>query len=147
MAGGRPSKYTPEYLNVVRGMAKLGATEVEIASALGVAVSTVSLWKVQHQEFSDALSSSKEVADAKVVESLYRRAVGYSVTETDIRVVEGKIVQTPITKHYPPDATSMIFWLKNRDKTNWRDKVDHAHTGEDGGPISVSHTITFVKPE
>jgi hypothetical protein len=38
--------------------------------------------------------------------------------------VEGAVVETPYTEHYPPDATSMIFWLKNRKPEQWRDKQD-----------------------
>jgi hypothetical protein len=29
-----------------------------------------------------------------------------------------------MVKHYPPDPTSMIFWLKNRQPQKWRDKHD-----------------------
>lgn len=129
MAGGRPTKYKAEHLKVAKAMAKLGATDAELAQALGVAVSTVSLWKVTHKEFSDALSVSKDVANQKVVDSLYKRAMGYSVTEEDIRVIDGQIVKTEFTRHYPPDPTSMIFFLKNRDKANWRDKHDFEHSG------------------
>jgi len=129
MAGGRPTKYSKANLKVVAALAKLGATDVDVARALGVAVSTVALWKVQHAEFASALSVSKEIADHNVVQSLYRRATGYSVTETDIRVIDGKITETEVTRHYPPDTTAMIFWLKNRDKANWRDKHEFEHSG------------------
>ena len=42
----------------------------------------------------------------------------------DIKVVDGIIVKTKLIKHYPPDSTAMIFWLKNRQKEKWRDKHD-----------------------
>ena len=129
MAGGRPTKYKAEFVKIAKALAKLGATDLEVAQALSVAVSTVALWKVQHKEFSDALTVTKEVADQNVVQSLYKRATGYSITEVDIRVIEGQIVETEITKHYPPDPTAMIFWLKNRDKANWRDKHEVEHSG------------------
>ncbi len=129
MAGGRPTKYKPEHCKVAAAMAKLGATDAEVARALGVAVSTVALWKVQHAEFSDSLTVTKEQADKNVVDSLYKRAMGYTVTEEDIRVIKDKIVRTQVTKHYPPDPTAMIFWLKNRDKANWRDKHEVEHSG------------------
>ncbi len=132
MAGGRPTKYTVENLKVAAAMAKLGATDLQIAQALSVAVSTVSLWKVQHKEFSEALTVSKEIADDSVVQSLYKRATGYSVNEVDIRVIEGQIVMTEITKHYPPDPTAMIFWLKNRDPDKWREKSVVEHDATDG---------------
>lgn len=40
-------------------------------------------------------------------------------------------------KYYPPDTTAAIFWLKNRQKDKWRDKVDHELTGKDGGAIQI----------
>lgn len=129
MAGGRPTKYKPEFCKIAAALAKLGATDVEVANALSVSVASVNLWKVQHPEFSESLKIDKAVADGKVVESLYKRAMGYSVTEEDIRVIDGKIVRTEVTKHYPPDPTAMIFWLKNRDKANWRDKHEFEHSG------------------
>ncbi len=50
---------------------------------------------------------------------------------------EGKPVIVPTVKHYPPDTTACIFWLKNRQRDRWRDKQDHEHTGKDGGPIRM----------
>jgi hypothetical protein len=31
-------------------------------------------------------------------------------------------VYAPFVERYPPDATSMIFWLKNRQPEKWRDR-------------------------
>jgi DNA-binding XRE family transcriptional regulator len=129
MAGGRPTKYKPDHCKVAKAMAKLGATDAEMAAAFGVAVQTLNLWKVTYPEFSASVKLDKAVADGKVVESLYKRAMGYSVTEEDIRVIDGKIVRSEVTRHYPPDPTAMIFWLKNRDKANWRDKHEFEHSG------------------
>ncbi len=125
MQTGRPSKYKPEYAEQAKKLCALGATDVQLADFFGVAVSTVALWKVQHQDFSDSTKIGKEAADDKVEQSLYRSALGYEHDEIDIRVVEGQIVQTPIRKYYAPNPTSMIFWLKNRKKEQWRDKLEH----------------------
>jgi hypothetical protein len=32
-----------------------------------------------------------------------------------------KPIYAPYVEHMPPDPTSMIFWLKNRDPERWRD--------------------------
>lgn len=124
MAGGRPTKYKPEYVEQGKKLAQLGATDAEMADFFQVAISTLALWKVQHQEFSDALKLGKDVADKRVEEALYNRALGYSHEETDIRVVDGVITETPMIKHYAPDTTAAIFWLKNRKPTEWRDKQE-----------------------
>lgn len=130
MAGGRPSKYQPQFAEHAAKLCALGATDAQLADFFGVAVSTVALWKVQHPEFSDALKISKDEADAKVEQSLYRRATGYECDEVDIRVLNGEIVQTPLRKIYPPDTTAMIFWLKNRKPGEWRDKTESTVNGQ-----------------
>jgi hypothetical protein len=129
MAGGRPTKYKPEFCKIGVAMAKLGATDADLASEFAVSIATINLWKVKHPEFSESVKVDKAVADQKVVESLFKRAMGYTVTEEEIKVIDGKIERVEVTKHYPPDPTSMIFWLKNRDKANWRDKHEFEHSG------------------
>jgi hypothetical protein len=41
---------------------------------------------------------------------------------------DGKTVEHKYTEYYPPDPTSMIWWLKNRRPDRWRDvqNIDHA---------------------
>lgn len=144
MAGGRPTKYKPEYVKIAQKMCELGAIEKEVAAAMGVDVLTIHRWKQAYPEFRNALKIGKEPADDRVEESLYHRALGYSHPEVDIRVIEGKVVQTPIIKHYPPDPTSMIFWLKNRRPDQWREKREPEGTDELARAIEI---IRAVKPE
>lgn len=129
MAGGRPTKYKPEYAKIARKMCELGATDPQLAEAFEVNISTITLWKVTYPEFSAAVKISKDVSDNLVEQSLYKRALGYECEEMDVRVIEGKVVQTPVKKVYPPDPTAMIFWLKNRQKEKWRDKQEVQHSG------------------
>jgi hypothetical protein len=137
MPAGRPSKYKPEYAQQAAKLCALGATDAQLADFFGVAISTVSLWKVQHAEFSEALKLVKDEVDQKVEQSLFRRAMGYEHDEVDIRVVNGEVVQTPIRKFYPPDTTACIFWLKNRKPAEWRETKAVELTGKDGGPVKV----------
>lgn len=135
--GGRPSKYDKRFAAIAKAMCELGATDLEIADALQIRSATFYLWKATHIEFSEAVSVGKKQADDRVERSLFARANGYEHDEVDIRVVAGRVVQTPIRKFYPPDTAAAIFWLKNRRKEEWRDKVDHEHGGPDGSPLTV----------
>lgn len=129
----RPTKYKGEFATQAAKLCELGATDAQLADFFEVAVSTVNLWKVQHKEFSESIKVPKAMADERVEQSLFRRAMGYEHDEVDIRVIDKKIIETPIRKYYPPDSVAMIFWLKNRKPAEWREKVEH--TGADGGPI------------
>lgn len=121
----RQTKYKPEYAEQARKLCDvMAATDAELAGYFGVALSTLHLWKLNYPEFAQALAAGKGPANDRVAKSLYDRAMGYSVTETDIRVVAGKIVKTEVVKHYPPDVVAMIFWLKNRDSGKWSDKSE-----------------------
>lgn len=125
----RPTKYKPEYADQAAKLCLLGATDAQLADFFEVSVSTINLWKVQHSEFSESIKVPKALADERVEQSLFRRAMGYEHDEVDIKVVDKEIVMTPIRKYYPPDTTAMIFWLKNRNPEQWRDKADLEHTG------------------
>lgn len=139
--GGRRSQYKPEYAGWAEKLAKLGATDADLAEAFDVTEATINAWKKAHVEFALSLKSGKLVADAEVAEALYRRAVGYSHPEDDIRAVAGEIVITPITKHYPPDPTSMIFWLKNRQPSKWRDKPNPEDDDTTPPPVKVEVSV------
>lgn len=94
---GRPTLYQPETTPITAGyFAQEGLTEEQIAERLGVGITTLSRWKNEHPEFREALKVSKDEADAKVVQSLYQKAL-------------------------KGDVTACIFWLKNRQPAKWRD--------------------------
>lgn len=123
----RPTKYKPEYAKQAAVACKLGATDQDLAELFDVSRSTINLWKIEFSEFSDALKDAKEVADIRVERALYQKAVGYSHPEDDIKMFEGQVIITPTIKHYPPDTTACIFWLKNRMPEQYRANP------EDGG--------------
>ena len=139
---GRPSVYDKGYsascVELGKKLAKLGAKDADIAEVFGVSESTLNLWKTKYPEFSEALKAGKLIADAEVAESLYQRAIGYEHDDVDIRVVDKEIVQTPIRKYYPPDTTAAIFWLKNRQRQQWRDKVETGVTDAEGKDVPPS---------
>jgi DNA-binding XRE family transcriptional regulator len=136
----RPTKYKADYAEQARKLCLLGATDAELAEFFEVSESTLNLWKKEHDAFSESIKKGKAQADADVADRLYQRAMGYEHPEVDIRVVSGEIVKTPITKIYAPDPTAAIFWLKNRQKAKWRDKIEQEVTGADGGPLVVEIT-------
>lgn len=138
---GRPSKFSPDFVRQARLLAEKGCTDMEVATFFEVALSTVSLWKLKHPEFSEALRVGKAEADSRVERALFERATGYSHPEVHVSSYQGEVTLTPIVKHYPPDPTAMIFWLKNRKPEQWRDKPEG---GEDDAPPPAAVTVNVV---
>ncbi len=118
---GRPTAYRPEYAEQAMRLCLMGATDGEMADFFHVSEQTINAWKGKHPKFLESLRQGKMEADANVATSLYKRATGSSHPETRITQVQGKIVETTVTKHYPPDMQAMGLWLKNRRPKSWRD--------------------------
>ncbi len=127
MAGGRPTHYKAEYCELATRLAKLGLIDKEIAAALNIAESTLNDWKLAHPEFLESLKNGRVLADANVVEKLYQRAMGYEHPETHVSNYQGEITLTPLIRHYPPDTSAAIFWLKNRQRNLWRNKDEDSN--------------------
>lgn len=130
---GRPSKFTSAFSRQAAVMCKLGATDEQLAEFFGVTVNSIANWKKKHPQFLGALKLGKDEADDRVERSLFERATGYSHPDVHISNFQGDITVTPITKHYAPDATSCIFWLKNRRPAEWRERQEI--TGKDGAAL------------
>lgn len=133
----RPTKYQEAYAEQARKLCLLGYTDAELADFFEVSESTINTWKIEHEEFLESIKKGKAVADGDVAAKLFHRATGYEHPEDDIRVVEGSIVITPTVKHYPPDTTAAIFWLKNRQSKAWRDKQEVEQSGDVGLTINI----------
>ena len=134
---GRPSKYKPEFVEQAAKLCALGATDEDMAGFFSVHVDTIAEWKTRHKEFSDAVKESKAAADAIVERRLFERATGYSHPETHVSNFQGAITLTPLVKHYAPDTTAAIFWLKNRKPTAWRDIKAVELSGDKDAPVSI----------
>jgi len=150
MAAGRPTKYNKDYCEQAKKLCMLGLTDAELGAFFEVDEATINRWKLAHPEFCESLRQGKQIADAEVSAKLYHRATGYSHEAVKI-VADAKTGQehkVPYVEHYPPDTTACIFWLKNRQKDKWRDKVDTELTGANGGPVEFTKIVReIVKPK
>jgi hypothetical protein len=133
MPAGRPSKYKPEFCEQAFRLCLLGLTDKELSAFFCVSESTFNLWKLEHDEFSESIKNGRENADAKVVESLYKRACGYSHPEDKIFNNNGEALIVPTVKHYPPDTASAIFLLCNRQRLHWKNTLRIDDNGQEPG--------------
>jgi len=110
--GRPPFEITPELLAKVEMLASQGLTQTQIASVIGCALSTIMDKKKNYTEFSEAIKRGQAKGIAKITNKLFQRAS------------EG-------------DNTAMIFYLKNRDPENWKDRVE--------SKVEATHTISKIE--
>ena len=96
----------PDKLILLEGWSRNGLTNEQIANNIGINVKTLYDWKNKESDICNALKKGKEVVDIEVENALLKSAL------------EGNV-------------TAQIFWLKNRRKEQWREKVEI----EKGGAI------------
>ena len=125
---------TEDGLIKLEGMARDGLTDEQIAQNIGIARSTLSVWKNRFIDISDSLKRGKEVIDRQVENALLKRALGYEYEEVKMVVEKDekgneKKRQEKVIKKVVPDTTAQIFWLKNRKPVEWRDRQNIEHSG------------------
>ena len=120
--GGR-SAYSARWVPLAaHWVARTGATDEQIAEALGVSRSTLYGWKADHPELAEALEKGKAPIDDQVEGALLRRALGFRYGET--------LVGGPVERYALPDVGACSLWLRNRRPDRWRD-VHDVRTGLD----------------
>ena len=119
-------------LILLKGWARDGLTDEQIAKNIGINRTTLYDWKKKEVNIADALKRGKEVIDFEVENALLKKALGYTITLNKQKVTkDGDVVDITEEVHVPPDTTAQIFWLKNRKKEQWREKIEVVKTDED----------------
>jgi transcriptional regulator with XRE-family HTH domain len=112
-------------LPLVEKWCRDGLTEDQIAKNLGISRSTLSEYKLKHEDLSDALKRGKEVFITEIENALAKKALGfyYDEKKTYVKYEDGKETKyTEISEKYqPPDVAACSLLLKNKDKGNWSD--------------------------
>jgi transposase-like protein len=136
VAKGKYQQWLTTYgLLKIQGWARDGLTDEQIAHNMGIAYSTLRVWKDKYQTLSATLKKGKEVVDLEVENALLKRALGYTYEE---KHVENGQVKKIITKEVVPDTTAQIFWLKNRKPKYWRDRVELHEDDDDNVKAYIS---------
>lgn len=91
----------------LRGWARRGLMNDQIAQNMGISETTFYKWKAENAEFAKVLKEDKDFCDDMVENALYKSAL------------EG-------------NTTAQIFYLKNRRRSDWRDKQELEVSGEVG---------------
>lgn len=118
-----------------------GSTDDQVADEIGISIVTLNTWKKKYPDFLKSLKETKGVADQLVESSLFQRATGYWHPEEKVFCYMGQIVTHTVMKHYPPDTTAAIFWLKNRQPDLWREKLEISDSNESNRKNIAETTI------
>jgi hypothetical protein len=131
MAKSKYETHVLPNLDKITAWAEAGATIKEIAGKLKIAYSTLRKYvdlgqdgDERYMALSEAFTRACEVADDKVEAALFKRACGYQYEEvtTEEKLDRDGNVRTltkKVVRDIPPDPTSAMFWLTNRQPGKW----------------------------
>ena len=119
--GGRPLALSSEDKKKILEYAKFGLTDEQLAQGYGISKQTLNAYKKRDPKFLDSLKENKAAADTMVRKSLFKLATGFEYFE-DMVNKDGSVRCLKVAK---PDVTACIFWLKNRQPQEWKDKHEH----------------------
>lgn len=109
--------------------ARDGYTFQDIANRIGIAVSTLRMWRMQYEDIDNALKKGREIIDYKVENALLKSALGYHTKEVKVTTTirYGKTVETikEVTdKEQAPNVSAIQCWLYNRLPNKWKKNRD-----------------------
>lgn len=116
--GRKKKEVTPELIEQVELLAACGLLQYQIAEAIDMCEATFYDRIKTNPELEIAMRRGQSKGIAKVANALFDAAIS-------------------------GDVSACRYYLNNRDKENWRDRVESTITGPDGGPVQVQE-ITFV---
>lgn len=117
---GRPTKFNDQNADLMLFLyEKEKYNDAQVAEVIGVDVRTIDYWKVKYPDFFQALKVKKGSANRVIENKLYERAHGFWIMEEKVFVAFGVVTRVKVPKYFPPDPTSMIYWLKNRERARW----------------------------
>jgi hypothetical protein len=121
---GPKTKYNPLYHpTMIRLAAQLGKVDEEIAKEIGICRKTLYAWKVKYPEVDEALSRGKEIPNKLIEQDAFDCAHGYYYEEELAHFHNGRWHKTIARRYVPKNPTSIIWWQKNRDPENWKERV------------------------
>ena len=125
---GQPTLYKPDYCGQAHNYCLLGATNEDLAGFFDVTRRTIDNWIASHADFAAAVRSGRVVADMRVARCLYERAVGWQQTVERTVLHQGAEKVLKKFVNHPPDVRACIFWLRNRRRESWGDRVPRCRT-------------------
>lgn len=132
--------FTEDGLKVVRGWARDGYSDIQIAKNIGISCSTFYDWKAKNLDFSEAIKKGREPVVVELEDALYKAGIGFEykeVVEEITRTGEGEHAvevkhRREVTRYAQPNVAALIFALKNLKKQKFKDRpVEEVERADD----------------
>ena len=147
---GAKGRYTAEIKKEIFECLKSGMTDKQTCARVRINPDTFYTWLQKKNDFSELVKTAKAEFRSgmvkKLEDSLYRKAVGYEVEETETEYTsdsKGNPVikrQTHKKKHIQPDTGAIVFALTNLAPEEWKNRQYQQIDGKvkTGGDTQVS---------
>lgn len=146
------AKYNKQTVDAICGFIRDGDSQKLACKKVGIGDSTFHDWIKAKPEFAERIKKAKEEFQAtitgKLEATLWKRATGYEVTETETEYVSDangnpkiKSQKTKV-KHIQPDTGALIFALTNVAPEKWVNK-QKVETQETKAPADQTHEYHF----
>ena len=141
---------TEQGIALLKGWARDGLSDAQLAINMGIHVSTLYEWKNKYTEINEALRTGKEVADRMVENALFQSCFDRKITvrkafkvkevyydENGKRCEKEHLETAEEDVAIPANEKAQEFWLYNRRSADWsrKDKLELSGTG--GGPLEI----------
>jgi hypothetical protein len=123
---GRPSKYDPSYCDKVIELGKLGKSFEQMASMLGVGITTFKRWREEHEEFRTSLEDAHAFAQTWWEDM----AQSYLVESKDTEKLNTGLWSRSMAARFP---------------ANYSDRVKQEISGPGGVPLKSGFTLEFIE--
>ena len=110
--------YDENLLREAKELALLGLANTQMCKVWGITQSKFNEWE-KDPRFREALEAGRTVADARVANSLFRRAIGMTWFEDHVKIVGGKAEKVRVERYTPPDPWACVKWLALRQPQRW----------------------------
>lgn len=117
---------TEEGLERVNQWAEKGLSLKQISHNMGIAYGTLFEWQREFPQLNDVIKKGQMVVTEEVENAMFMAATGYEYEEETSELMDNgelKVVKK-VKKSQAPNVTAQIFWLKNKNPQEWKDRVE-----------------------
>lgn len=149
---------SPEYwceedkLIILEGWSRDGLFLRDIATQIGISVTTLNRWIDKYPAIRDALSKGRQLVDYKVENALLKSALGYKTKEVRVMSIlrNGKVIREEketLTKEQAPNVQAIQTYLYNRLPGKWKKPGTVVNLEDDVIDNNLEITITRAKSD